>query len=379
MPAAHPHTASGRPPRIVFAGGGTGGHLFPGIAVAEEIRRRRPDADISFVGTSRGIEFTQVPRYGFVLHVLPVQPLRGRSWRECLDGSLCLPRSLWRSLRRMRELDPDVVVSVGGYAAGPATLAARVNGAPCVVMEQNAFAGLTNRLLARVASDVLLSLPNAQLGRHRAARVVGNPVRGDLIRLGEQPLPTLPARFDATRPLRVLAFGGSQGARALNEALMALAPILARAQLPIDIVHQTGVADEQRVMACYQEHGLSPARMRATRFVDDMASAMGTADLLLCRSGSSTLAETAVVGRASWLVPYPFAADDHQTANARIFVDAGAARLLPQPQLSASLLLDWLEEALRSPHTLTQMAEAARRIARPRAVHDIADVVLSHC
>lgn len=364
-------------PCILFAGGGTGGHLFPGIAVAQEIRRRHPALRIAFVGTTRGIEYTQVPRYGFDLHVLPVRPLRGRTFKETVQGALTLPQALGQAVALVRRLRPSVAVSVGGYAAGPATLAARLCGVPCAVMEQNAFAGVTNRLLARVAKHVLLSLPNRQLGRHHGARIVGNPVRADLLQLGAAPLAAMPARFDATRPLRILAFGGSQGAHALNEALMALAPALAGAQLPVELLHQTGVRDEARVREAYAAAGVAPPIARAVKFVDDMGAAMAHADLLLCRSGASTLAEAAVVGRASWLVPFPFAADDHQSANAQIFVDAGAAHCIRQTDLTSARLLDLLHDALASPATLSRMAQAARTLAKPDAVTQIADILLA--
>ena len=361
------------PPCILFAGGGTGGHLFPGIAVAQELRRRYPQWSLPFVGTERGVEVRQVPRYGFALHTLNVHALRGRTATQRLRGAAALPAALAQAVALVRRLKPKVAVSVGGYAAGPAILAAWACRVPCVVLEQNAHAGMTNRALARVAKHVLLALPNAQLSGHGGARVVGNPVRSDLLALATRPLPTMPTAFTGQRPLRLLVFGGSQGAQSINTALAQVAPALASEALPLRILHQTGRADEARVRHAYADAGVVQATVLP--FIDDMASAMHDADLLLCRSGAGTLAEAAVVGRPSWLVPYPHAADDHQTANARVFAHAGAARLWPEPELTPAALLAALATLCRAPSSLMPMARAARALGKPTAATDIADII----
>jgi UDP-N-acetylglucosamine--N-acetylmuramyl-(pentapeptide) pyrophosphoryl-undecaprenol N-acetylglucosamine transferase len=355
---------------VVLCGGGTGGHLFPGIAVAQELRRRHPDWRLLFVGTARGIEVRAVPQYGFELQLLPVLPLRGRGLRGVVTGLWAVPRALWRARAMLKAARATVAVGVGGYAAGPALLAAWSLGLPTAIMEQNAHAGLTNRLLGRLCHDILLAMPNRQLGGRRGARVVGNPVRQDLIALGAQAKP-YPEAFTAKRPLRLLVMGGSQGARALNDAMLALLPRLAG--LPIAVRHQSGAADYHRLAEAYGRHPELTAQV--TPFIDDMAQAYGEADVALCRSGASTLAELAVVGLPSVLVPYPFAADDHQTANAQVMVRQGGGHLLPQKDLGGPALLDLLRGWLESPATLGDMAGHARANGRPQAVTIICDII----
>ena len=362
--------AADAPPCVVFAGGGTGGHLFPGIAVACELRRRHPDWSLHFVGTARGIEVAQVPRYGFPLHLLPVQPLRGRGLWGAARGLWALPQAQLAARALVRRLRPRLAVGVGGYAAGPAILAARAAGVRCAILEQNAHAGLTNRILATLAHQVLLALPNPQLDSPRA-RVVGNPVRADIGAARGTAPPSLPQRFDAARPLRVFAFGGSQGARALNDALVAAMPLLASRGAPVTLLHQTGVAQHADVAAAYARAGLGWAR--AVPFVDDMAKALAEADVLVCRAGAGTLAEATVVGKASLLVPYPHAADDHQTANAKVLVAAGAARLLPEATLTPAALATSLAELGQRPNDLAAMARAAWALGKPDAAAAIAD------
>jgi UDP-N-acetylglucosamine--N-acetylmuramyl-(pentapeptide) pyrophosphoryl-undecaprenol N-acetylglucosamine transferase len=355
---------------VVLCGGGTGGHLFPGIAVAQELRRRHPDWRLLFVGTARGIEVRAVPQYGFELQLLPVLPLRGRGLRGVVTGLWAVPRALWQARAMLKAARATVAVGVGGYAAGPALLAAWSLGLPTAIMEQNAHAGLTNRLLGRLCHDILLAMPNRQLGGRRGARVVGNPVRQDLIALGAQAKP-YPEAFTAKRPLRLLVMGGSQGARALNDAMVALLPRLAG--LPIAVRHQSGAADYHRLAEAYGRHPELTAQV--TPFIDDMAQAYGEADVALCRSGASTLAELAVVGLPSVLVPYPFAADDHQTANAQVMVRQGGGHLLPQKDLGGPALLDLLRGWLESPATLGDMAGHARANGRPQAVTIICDII----
>lgn len=360
------------PPCVLFAGGGTGGHLFPGIAVAEKLRRRHPDWALHFVGTARGIEVRQVPRYNFPLHLLPVRPLRGRSLQQRVAGLAGLPRAGLEALLLVRRLRPCVAVGVGGYAAGPALLAARALGARCVVMEQNAYAGLTNRLLGRVAHSIALALPNAQLQGPRA-HLLGNPVREEVAALGGAPAPQMPRAFTPERPLRIFAFGGSQGARGINEAMLQLAPHVARHAWPVSILHQTGASEHARVLARYAEVGAS--FVRALPFVDDMAQALHDADLLVCRAGASTLAEASIVGRAALLVPYPHAADDHQRKNAEVFAAAGAAVVLDEKALTPEVLVGQVAAFVAEPELLLAMGASARRVRRPTACADIAALI----
>ncbi len=349
----------------LIAGGGTGGHLFPGIAVAQELRRRDAAARILFVGTRRGIEVRAVPKAGFELALLPVAALRGGGLAGLLLGLARLPWALWRALRLVRAFRPQIAVSVGGYAAGPAVLASRLLGVPTVVMEQNALPGWTNRVLARLARRVLAGLPVAGLPPAKV-KVLGNPVRHELLAVGERP-------YAPHRPARLLVFGGSQGARALNQVMTQVVPRLRLGGVAVEVVHQTGEAELATVRDAYRAAGV---QVDVRPFIDDMATAYADADLVLCRSGAMTLAELGVCGRPAILVPFPFAVDDHQTANARIFADAGAAVLLPQQELEPVRLTTLLGELLADPARLATMAAAAKGLGRPRAVVEIADALV---
>lgn len=347
---------------VLIAGGGTGGHLFPGIAVAEEIRRRNSEARILFVGTARGLETRAVPRAGFELELLPVSGLRRMSWSGVARGMLRLPLAMVRAFGVVRRFRPQVAVSVGGYAAGPAVLAAHVSGVPCVVMEQNAVPGMTNRVLGSLARRVLAGLPTNGFDSTKT-QVVGNPVRADFIALRERP-------YVPATPPRLLVFGGSQGARALNEVMMASAPELKKLKLPI--VHQTGEMDAPRVQQRYAEVGLAA---RVTPFIDAMADAYRDADLVLCRAGAMTLAELTACGRPAVLVPFPYAVDDHQTANAKTLESAGAAVHVPQTEFTARRWVDILKYLIQDPSRLNSMAAHAREMGKPDAVAAIADVL----
>jgi UDP-N-acetylglucosamine--N-acetylmuramyl-(pentapeptide) pyrophosphoryl-undecaprenol N-acetylglucosamine transferase len=347
---------------VLIAGGGTGGHAFPGIALAEELRRRDQSSRIVFVGTAKGIEARAVPKAGFELMLLGVSGLRGKGLVQRLAGLLRLPLALFEAIRLVRRVKPQVAVSVGGYAAGPAVLAARLCGVPCVVMEQNVVAGLTNRLLGRLARHIIVALP---VGGFQVGKVqqLGNPVRAEMVAVRELP-------YAPHRPMRLLVSGGSLGATAVNQIMMAAAPDLARLGLPI--VHQTGQADAAKVEAAYRAAGLAATVMP---FIDDMAKHYADADLVLCRAGATTVAELTVCGRPAVLVPFPFAIDDHQTANARVLHDAGAAIHLPQRELSVVRLLEVLRELSQDPQRLASMAGAARALGKPEAAARIADVI----
>lgn len=347
---------------VLIAGGGTGGHLFPGIALAQELVRRRPETRVTFVGTERGIETRAVPRAGFELELLPVRGLRRTGIYGMVRGLLRLPASMWQAFRLVRRLAPDVAVSVGGYAAGPAVLSAKMLGVPSVVMEQNAVPGFTNRILGRFVDRVFASLPTVGFPPAKVS-VLGNPVRSDLIEVRA-------VAYRDHNPLRVLVFGGSQGARALNDVLVEMAPKLRDRRW--HIVHQTGPRDEARVQAAYDAAEVRP---HVHAFIDDMAVAYRDADLVVCRAGASTIAELTVCGRPSILVPYPYAVDDHQTENAKVVERAGGAIHLPQTRLSANALFEELDRLDRERETLRGMARASHREGRPEAVVEIADAL----
>ncbi len=358
--------------RILIAGGGTGGHLYPGLAVAEEALQRGGRHVVGFVGTERGIEARVLPKMGHSLELIDVIRLKGAGVLGVIKGLLRLPKALFQSMGVLRRFNPDVVVGVGGYASGPVVLLAALTGRPTLVMEQNAVPGLTNRILARFVDRVVLTFERSRRDLpERKVAVLGNPVRksirDNLAAVAEQRMQA----DSADRPLRLLIFGGSRGARALNQALPA---VVASMDVPVDVRHQTGVDDEDSVRADYEERGL---QADVTPFIDDMAAAYTWCDIAVCRSGASTVCELAVAGVPSVLVPFPQAADDHQAANAAALVEVGAAKVIRQSDLDPQTLGAELSALARAPDRLVAMGEAARTVARPNAAQDVVNALES--
>jgi UDP-N-acetylglucosamine--N-acetylmuramyl-(pentapeptide) pyrophosphoryl-undecaprenol N-acetylglucosamine transferase len=355
--------------RILVAGGGTGGHLFPGIALVEELRRRL-DVDVLFVGTARGIEARVIPERGDALELLDVTPLKGRSVGGLLESLGKLPGAMSRAANVVRQHRADLVVGVGGYASGPVLAAAAAMGTPTALLEQNAHLGLTNKMLAKVVGRAYLSFEETRGTFGKKARVVGNPVRAELAAWAKRASAD-PEGFES-RASRVLVIGGSQGAKALNETVPAglakLAPELKR--LGLRVVHQTGAAMRDEVVERYAALGLEAD---VVSFIDDMAQAYASAAVVIGRAGATTLAELQAIGRPSILVPYPFAADDHQTKNAKVLVDAGAALAIAQDQLTPESLSDALGGLLADEGARRAMAAAARRRGKPDAAAAIVD------
>jgi len=350
--------------RVVIAGGGTGGHLYPGIAVARELLARRPDAVITFAGTSRGIESRVVPREGFALDVLRSVGLKGMSPAALVRGLAILPRSLFDAWGIISRRSPSLVVGVGGYSSGPVVLAAALRGVPTLLLEQNAVPGLTNRLLSRIVSAAAVTFESTASFFGRRGFVAGNPVRPEFLsRDGGEP-----RRDDA--PPRVLIFGGSQGAHAINVAMVEAAPKLAAYPGGMAITHQTGERDRELVSDGYSRAGIEA---RVEPFLFAMDREVSAADLVVCRAGATTLAELTAAGKPAVLVPLPTAADDHQRKNAEVLAAAGAAEMLEQKRLTGALLAERITALLEDPARLTAMALAARRVARPDAAMVIAD------
>jgi UDP-N-acetylglucosamine--N-acetylmuramyl-(pentapeptide) pyrophosphoryl-undecaprenol N-acetylglucosamine transferase len=350
------------PLRIVVAGGGTGGHLYPGIAVAREILRRRPDAVVSFAGTERGIESRVIPREGFQLDVLRSAGLKGKSLMSLMRGFALLPMSgadAWRIISRRR---PDLVIGVGGYSSGPVVVAAAARGIPTLLLEQNAVPGLTNRLLARVVSAAAVTFDSTLAFFGRRGFVTGNPVRTEFF---DPP----PAATSPGRP-RILIFGGSQGAHAINMAMVEAASRLAAEPGGMAITHQTGERDLERVRDGYRRAGLEA---RVEPFLFAMDREMKTADLIICRAGATTLAELTAAARPSLLVPLPTATDDHQRKNAEVLVAGGAAAMIDQSELTGARLGSEIVSLITNAERLHQMSAAARRFAKPDAARDIVD------
>lgn len=342
--------------RVILAGGGTGGHVIPALAIAQELRSRHA-ADIKFIGTARGLETKLVPAAGFELALIEVGALKNVGFATRLATLWQLPSAVLRSRRILRDFRPDVVIGVGGYASGPAVLAAEMAGIPTLLFEPNFVPGFANRVVARWASAAAVQFPETAR-RFRNARVTGVPVRKDFFELPPRP---------GDAPPTLLVFGGSQGAAALNRVMMESAAALKQAG--VSVIHQTGERDYNQVQAACQQSGSSA---EVIPFIDRMPEAFARADLLLCRSGASTVAEVAAAGKPAIFVPFPRAADDHQRRNAEALANAGAALLMPEAELTSAGLAKTVGELLADKEHLSKMAAAARALAHPNAAEDIA-------
>jgi UDP-N-acetylglucosamine--N-acetylmuramyl-(pentapeptide) pyrophosphoryl-undecaprenol N-acetylglucosamine transferase len=353
--------------RLLVAGGGTGGHLFPGIAIADEVARR--GGEVRFVGTSRGIETRAVPAAGYALETLAISGLKRVGLWGTLRGLLRVPLAVLRSWLILRRWRPDAVIGVGGYASGPLVLAAALAGYPTAIQEQNSVPGFTNRVLGKLVAAVFIAFEDAArfFPSDKLARL-GNPVRQTIVAALEGARGPEPV---AGR-LRILLVGGSQGARAVSELVSAAAPLLAAAGVEFSLVHQTGGADLERLSERYRTLGLD-GRVTTQAFIDDMAAAYGAADLVIARAGALTLAELAIAGRPAILVPLPTAADDHQSKNAARFAEAGAAVVLDQRQTSPEGLAAIVKELASDRGRRMAMSAAMRSLARPRAAQDMVD------
>ncbi len=345
--------------RVMIMAGGTGGHIFPGLAVAEVLRAR--GAEVFWLGTPTGLENRLVPRAGIELEHVHIQGLRGRGLMGWLAAPLRIARAVWQARGIMRRRRPQCVLSMGGYVAGPGALAARLMGVPLVVHEQNAIAGLTNRLLRPLAKRVMTGFPDTLAGGEH----VGNPVRAAIAAI-EAPEKRM---VEHDGPLRVLVIGGSQGAAAFTHVVPEALAKLDPPHRP-EVVHQAGRQIEETRLA-YEQAGIDGD---VREFIDDMAAAWANADLAICRAGALTVAELAAAGVASVLVPFPHAVDDHQTANARFLSDAGGARLISQPQFSAAWLAKLFQRLTRE--ELTSMAAKARARSRTDAAERVAEACL---
>jgi UDP-N-acetylglucosamine--N-acetylmuramyl-(pentapeptide) pyrophosphoryl-undecaprenol N-acetylglucosamine transferase len=348
--------------RVLIAGGGTGGHIIPALAVAHELFTRH-QAEVLFVGTPRGLESRMVPAAGFRLRLIEVGPLKNVSLATRIRTMLDIPRSLIACRRLIREFNPKVVFGVGGYASGPGMAAALMMRVPTMVFEPNAMPGLANRLVGKLVRAAAVNFPAAAIF-FRNAEVTGIPVRPDFFKLppttGEAP--------------HLLVFGGSQGARLFNNTLPSIARALLEAVPGLTILHQAGLRHAEATEAAYTASGADPARWRVSGFLDDMPARFARANLVMSRSGASTVAELAAAGKPALLVPFAAAADDHQTGNAEEMVRAGAALMLKEPDLADhGRVLDCLVHLLTSHERLTAMSAAALTQAHPQAAEDIAN------
>ena len=352
--------------RVVIAGGGTGGHLFPGLAVARALKARVPEAQISFAGTASGIEARVIPSTEFTLDLIRSAGLKGKSLVALARGAALVPLSgldAWRVISRRR---PDVVIGVGGYSSGPVVAIAVVRGVPAMLLEQNAVAGLTNKLLAPLVTRAAVTYEASLKFFGEKGFVSGNPVRREFLEIDD-------AAIDAQK-VRVLVFGGSQGAHAINVAMVEAAPRLAAAAENLDLVCQTGTRDFDMVREAFERSGVEG---RVERFIDAMDREMKAAGLIVARAGATTLAEITAAGRPAILVPLPTATDDHQRHNALALQHAGAAEVIEQATLSGGLLAERIIALASDRDTRRRMSGAARRLAKPRAAEDIVDAVIA--
>jgi UDP-N-acetylglucosamine--N-acetylmuramyl-(pentapeptide) pyrophosphoryl-undecaprenol N-acetylglucosamine transferase len=347
--------------RIIIAGGGTGGHVIPALAIAQQLKNQF-EAEILFIGTARGIETRLVPQAGFPLELIQVGALKNVSLMTRAKTMFDLPRAIAASSRMLTEFDPEVVIGVGGYASGPAMVAAIRRRLPTLAFEPNVVPGFANRMIARWVSTAALHFEETcQYFPH--CKVTGVPVRPAFF--------SIPAKVGGVPTL--LVFGGSQGARAINQAMMESLPGL-RAKIPgIHIIHQTGQRDYDQVLAAYQQSGISG---EVHKFIDDMPSKFVRADLLVCRSGASTVGEITAAGKPAIFVPFPAAADDHQNVNARALERAGAAVVVEESNLGAAYLVETIAALISDPTRLQSMSAAAKSLAHPKAVEEIAEMVV---
>ena len=356
---------------MVIAGGGTGGHLYPGIAVARELLVRRPDAQVSFAGTAQGIEARVVPREGFALDLIRSAGLKGKSIAARARGAVLVPLGLLDANAIISARRPALVIGVGGYSSGPVVLAAAVRGIPTMLLEQNAAPGLTNRLLTPFVRAAAVSFESTRRFFGAKAFVSGNPVRPEFLQAAG-PFRESGANDDASGG-GILVFGGSQGAHAINLAMVEAAPQLAAGGNRIRLAHQTGERDVEMVRAAYRQAGL---QAEVEPFFYDMGRRLHAADLIVCRAGATTLAEITAAGKPAILIPLPTATDDHQRRNAEALVSAGAAEMLQQSDASGSVLAQRMVELIRDAEARKRMARAARSLARPDAAKVIVDRAL---
>lgn len=353
---------SNKPLRVVIAGGGTGGHVIPALSIARELRDRY-NADVHFIGTQRGIETKLVPEAGFPISYVRVGMLKNVSLRTRIATLTDLPRGVLFCIKLLRQLDPDVVVGVGGYASGPAMLAALALRKPTLAFEPNAVPGMVNRAVGKWVSAAAVSFQST-LKYFRNARQTGRPVKPEFFsiqpKLGGAP--------------HLLIMGGSQGARALNEMMPRVANGLLRDITNLTILHQSGERHLAATQQAYAEHEVDLSRVTVSAFLSDISAACAAADLILCRSGG-TVEELCAAGRASILVPFPQSADDHQKMNAEAMVLGGASVMMLEEAMNPQKLADTIRELFASPDRLAAMGSAARAMSHPRAVEDIGQMI----
>ncbi len=347
--------------RVLIMAGGTGGHVFPGLAIAKKLRNE--NVEVHWLGTEQGLEARLVPEAGIPLHFITISGIRGKGFKNILLAPWRLFCAILQSARHIRTLKPDVIVGMGGFASGPGGIVSWLMGYPLVIHEQNAVAGTTNRWLAKVAKKILEGFPDTFIRRDQVV-TVGNPVRKEII---DMPFP----RRGLHSRVHLLVLGGSLGATAINKLVPQALALLPEDVRP-DVYHQTGEKHCAEAIAAWQQAGVSA---RIVPFIKEMHDAYAWADIVVCRSGALTVAELCAAGLGAILVPFPHAIDDHQTANARFMADRHAALLVKQSELTAARLADILQEFIQSPERCQAMAQAAWKLR----VADATDKILTIC
>lgn len=357
--------------KLLIAGGGTGGHLFPGMAVAEEFLARDPANQVLFVGTKRGIEARAVPAAGYRLELISAAGIRGKGGFSQLKSVAMMLYGYAQSRKVLKEFRPDFVLGVGGYASLPMVLAARGMQVPCFIHEQNAIPGMSNKLLARFATQVFITLEeSAKFFPQDKILVTGNPLRRQILDLVATATSPAPAQQESGRLFRIFVFGGSQGAHAINEAMIAALPNLADLFSRLEICHQTGENDYSVVQNAYREKCVAAA---VHPFISDMAAEYRKADLIICRAGATTIAEVTACGKTCLFIPFPHAVDDHQRRNAEALLKKQACFMLLEHEVTGERLAGLIRELVDDPELLRQTGEAAFGLSRLDAARIIVD------
>lgn len=353
---------------LMVAGGGTGGHIYPAIAIAREFIARDASRKVVFVGTERGLEKTIVPKAGFPLEFIDVAGLQGLRGMNLIRNLFRLPMGFIQAWKHVGRHRPNVVLGVGGYSSGPVLVAAALRGIPTIIHEANAFPGLANRVLARWTTSVAVAFAEALPRMHRKDGVVtGNPIRKEFFDLGATPKRPTP------NAQRLLIFGGSQGSHTLNEAMTAALLFLARHKDSLDIVHQTGPKEHESVQAAYKTSAFENARV--VPYLDPMADEIAAADLVVSRAGAMTIGELAAIGRGAILIPFAQATNNHQELNARVVETAGGAVVITEAELSPERLAGAISEVLNDASRSQRMGAAAKQLATPDATKSIVDLI----
>ena len=356
-------------PTVLVAGGGTGGHIFPGIAIARELMERIPGCDVIFVGTERGLETKIVPAEGFRLLTIRSAGIAGKRLAARLKGVALIPFSVLQCLALIGRMRPGLVIGVGGYASGPVLAAAVIRRVPTLIHEQNYVPGATNHWVAPWVKKVIVTFPETIECLGGRGEAIGNPVRKEFALVKPRPV------NETVKSL--LIFGGSQGARVINRAVCEALPELAAMRPSLRVVHQTGDAELSRVREAYASAGFTGTEVDVRPFISGMSEMFERSDLIICRSGATTVAELTAAGRPAVLIPFARATHDHQTFNARKLVEEGAALMIPEHELNGAVLAGNIRSLLGSPQRLTEMAQASRRLGKPAAGARIAAVCAS--